>query len=56
MAISRAEVVQSRTVRPKPIGGDGGRQVSPPFQQTAHDHEGRLPVPPPLPDVVENFA
>ena len=50
MAISQAKIAQSRTVGPKAIGDDGVREVSLPFQQTAHELEGRFPVAPTLHD------
>jgi len=53
---SHAKIAESRTVGPKPIGDDGVRQVSLPFQQPAQEFEGRLPVTPWLNDDVKNFA
>jgi len=56
MTIRQAKLAESRTVGPKPIGDDGVRHVSLPFQQSAQEFEGRLPVTPWLNDDVENFA
>ena len=51
-----AKIAQSGTMGAQSIGDDGVRQVSLPFQQPAHELEGRLPVSPRLQDDVENFA
>ena len=56
MTISQAKIAESRPVGAKPIGDDGVRHVSLPFQQSAQEFEGRLPVTPWLNDDVENFA
>ena len=56
MTASQVKIAQSRTVGAKPIGDDGVRQVSLPFQQPAHELEGCPPITPRLHDDIENFA
>ena len=55
-AAGYAKIAESRPVGPKPIGDDGVRQVSLPFQQPAHELEGCPPITPRLHDDVQDFA